>query len=132
MRAIHNTPEPDELRRLSRLSKQNRRICGQCKQRPDCPVPHLPPCKQSNAFTGDPRYPCPEGLFKVPKSASPNLVAQRLAQCCHASECDRLCPRLVKGPGISQVACVNIETGEQRPLYESLEDPDFECPEGLF
>ena len=64
--------------------------------------------------------------------ARPVLAHHRFAVCVHASDCRRLCPRLVKGPGISQVACVNIETGEQRPLYESLEDPDFECPEGLF
>ena len=60
------------------------------------------------------------------------MLAHRLAQCTHASECGRLCARLVKGPGVSEIYCVDIETGEKTPLYEALENPDFECPLGLF
>ena len=67
-----------------------------------------------------------------PERAGKALLSHRFAYCVRASKCRRLCPRLVKGPGVNQVACVNIKTGEKRPLYESLEDPAFECPEGLF
>ena len=55
--------------------------------------------------------------------------AHRLTQCAHASECGRLCKRLVKGLGVSQIHCVNEEAVN---LYEALENPDFICPEGLF
>ena len=56
----------------------------------------------------------------------------RLAYCTHATDCGRLCERLVKAPGKALVWCVDIETGERRPLYESLADTEFRCPLGLF
>jgi len=60
------------------------------------------------------------------------LLKQRLAQCTHASECGRLCERLVKAPGKSQVFCVNIDSGEKIELYLALGRLEFECPEGRF
>lgn len=59
-------------------------------------------------------------------------ATHRLSQCLHASKCGRLCPRLVKAYGRPLVWCVDVETGDKTPLYKALEDPDFECPEGLF
>ena len=70
------------------------------------------------------------GLFG--KGNARAAFKHRLAQCVHASECGRLCPSLVKGPGVSQIACVNVETGESVNLYEALEREDFICPRGLF
>ena len=60
------------------------------------------------------------------------LFLHRLAACVHASECGRLCPSLIKGPGIAQIACVNVETSESVNLYEALEREDFICPRELF
>ena len=56
----------------------------------------------------------------------------RLAQCLHASDCGRLCERLVKAPGKSSVWCVDVPTGERVELYPALEREDFHCPEGRF
>lgn len=52
--------------------------------------------------------------------------------CCVASACGRLCPHLIKGPGVSQVKCLDPETGELAHLYEALADPEWRCPQGLF
>lgn len=52
--------------------------------------------------------------------------------CGRATDCGRLCKRLVKAPGLGQVHCVDIATGEKTELYPALEDPDFHCPEGRF
>ncbi len=70
------------------------------------------------------------GLFA--KDMPTAALMHRLSQCVHASECSRLCPSLVKGPGIAQIACVNVETGESVNLYEALEREDFICPRELF
>ena len=58
--------------------------------------------------------------------------AHRLAQCCHGSDCGRLCPNLVKAPGVAAVYCVNLDDGTKRELYSALEDADFACPRSLF
>lgn len=71
-----------------------------------------------------------QGLFDKGKKGA--AFRHRLTQCLHASDCGRICRRLVKAYGIRIVACVDAHTGEETPLYESLEDPEFECPEGLF
>ena len=69
------------------------------------------------------------GLFRRGKGAA--AARQRLAQCCHGSECGRLCENLVKAPGV-QAWCVNLATGEKVDLYPALEREDFHCPEGRF
>lgn len=56
----------------------------------------------------------------------------RLSICCHATDCGRLCPRLVKGPGIAIVKCVDVQTGQQADLYEALAKAEFACPLDLF
>lgn len=58
--------------------------------------------------------------------------AHRLNVCLHASQCGRICSRLVKAPGVAGVHCVDVATGKITPLYETLDDPAFLCPEGLF
>jgi len=57
---------------------------------------------------------------------------ERLACCCRASRCGRLCNRLVKAPGAAKVYCVAVKTGTKTLLYRALADPDFACPEGRF
>ena len=59
-------------------------------------------------------------------------VSHRLFQCTHATDCNRLCERLVKGPGKAAVWCVDVETGLKTNLYPSLEYPEFRCPKSLF
>jgi hypothetical protein len=66
-----------------------------------------------------------------PDSASA-LASHRLRICVSASDCGRICPRLIKGPGVAEVRCADISTGTQIPLYSALENPDFECPERRF
>ena len=61
----------------------------------------------------------------------------RLRICCSATDCGLLCKRLVKGPGRSQVICMDMPmspgTGPgYANLYAALRDPAFECPEGRF
>lgn len=66
--------------------------------------------------------------------ASGNVRAarrHRLNQCLFATDCGRLCEKLVKGPG--KVAyCVDVQTGAKVDLYPALEDEEFTCPEGRF
>ncbi len=66
--------------------------------------------------------------------AKESLFKQRLAQCVHASECGRLCRFLVKLQSIDAVYCHGAtKTAEGAvKLYDALEDPEFECPLGLF
>ena len=66
------------------------------------------------------------------RAADTQVLPMRLAWCATASECGRLCPRLVKGPGVSQVFCVDIETGERIDLYAALAQREFRCPRGMF
>ncbi len=58
--------------------------------------------------------------------------SHRLFQCTHATGCGRLCERLVKAPGKASVTCVDVTTGGKTDLYAALENPEFECPKGLF
>jgi len=58
--------------------------------------------------------------------------AVRLALCASASQCGRLCPRLVKPPGAAGARCVDVEGQTRLDLYACLEDPSFLCPENRF
>ncbi len=58
--------------------------------------------------------------------------ALRLMLCVTASQCGRLCRRLVKGPGTAGPRCVDIQTGASDDLYACLQDPAFACPEDRF
>ena len=69
------------------------------------------------------------GLFGQGKVDA--AIFHRYAACCRASECKRLCKRLVKAPGV-QAFCVDINTGEKTDLYASLGDSTFKCPDGRF
>ena len=98
----------------------------------------MTPCGQSAAIAPAERrartHEVIGGLFAAGKAEA--AFKHRLSQCCHASDCGRLCRRLIKGPGVSQVRC-NINYGDDgqpalADLYESLKDPAFKCPEGLF
>ena len=81
------------------------------------------------------------------------MLAHRLAQCTHASECGRICTHLAKRPGVAGVFCAarifpqfaEVPESQRRflidrdgpdkglsLLYDALEDPDFECPVGFF
>ena len=60
------------------------------------------------------------------------LLRDRLSICCRASQCGRICYRLVKQPGKAGVYCVDIVTNSKTGLYEALTDRDFKCPEGCF
>ena len=66
------------------------------------------------------------------RAGSKAMARARLAICMRASPCGRICTRLIKGPGIANVACVNIATAISVPLYEALENPDYVCPENRF
>ena len=57
---------------------------------------------------------------------------RRLSICCRATECGRICRRLVKQPGKAGVWCVDIVSGVKVGLYEALARGDFRCPEGRF
>lgn len=74
------------------------------------------------------------GLIQALFARGAGLAAfkHRLAQCLHASDCGRICERLVKWPGKSLVCCVDSKTGEKTLLYPALESKDFRCPEGRF
>lgn len=56
----------------------------------------------------------------------------RLAICTHATQCGRICERLTKAPGVSQVRCVDLEAGTSIDLYEAIAQPSFACPLGRF
>ena len=73
-----------------------------------------------------------ERLDAAPEPDGGALLRWRLDLCCTASKCGRLCSRLVKQPGKAGVYCVDVRTGQHCDLYESLAEPDFVCPEGLF
>jgi hypothetical protein len=65
-------------------------------------------------------------LFKNKKEKQ--AFRHRLATCVRATNCGRLCDRLIKGLGKSEVYCTTYKIH----LYSALEDPAFECPKGLF
>ncbi len=67
--------------------------------------------------------------FARGETAAP--AAHRVAECCHASPCGRLCRRLIKGPGL-QAWCGDVRTGRRIDLYAALADPGFACAEELF
>ena len=83
---------------------------------------------------------CGKRLKRLPAHIAASIRGQpeqvrfvaRSRICVTASKCNRFCERLVKGWGVSQVACVDPETHEQTPLYAALEREDFSCPKGLF
>lgn len=66
------------------------------------------------------------GIFE--RNGPEIALRQRLMLCATATECGRLCERLIKGPGKTQVTCVDPESGQQTSLYECLIDPEFQCP----
>lgn len=66
------------------------------------------------------------------KGKTEHAIGVLLAVCCRSSECGRICPRLVKGPGAAQVYCVDPTTGAQVELYPAYTHRDFRCPEGRF
>jgi hypothetical protein len=59
------------------------------------------------------------------------LLRSHLDICCRASECGRLCPHLVKSPGVALVKCW-VEGQPIVGLYEVLGDPDWHCPQKRF
>ena len=61
-----------------------------------------------------------------------HAARQRLTWCCRASDCGRICERLIKGPGKMLVSCADVNTGEQIDLYAAIADPTFQCPAGLW
>jgi len=61
-----------------------------------------------------------------------HAARQRLTWCCTAAECGKLCSRLVKGPGVGSVRCVDIETGRGFDLYAAIRLFDFHCPAGEY
>jgi hypothetical protein len=71
-------------------------------------------------------------LFSGGRAA--DAASHRLFQCTHASDCRKLCERMVKEPGVAGVFCVDITTSpiQKIALYPVLEDPDFSCPRGRF
>ncbi len=60
------------------------------------------------------------------------MFARRLSVCCRATQCRRLCDRLVKQPGKAGVYCVDIPAGRMVNLYDHLARHDFRCPEHRF
>jgi len=61
-----------------------------------------------------------------------NRVHQRLTLCCRATQCGRICRRLIKQPGKAGVWCVDLPAGQKVNLYDALAQPEFQCPEGVF
>jgi len=70
------------------------------------------------------------GLFA--RGQAQAAFTHRIGQCVHASDCGRLCERLVKAPGKALVWCVDPQTGERTELYPALEDAGFRCPQARF
>jgi hypothetical protein len=68
----------------------------------------------------------------VGKTSERQMFAKRLLRCSTASVCHRLCPRLVKAPGVALVYCVDPVAGKKVDLYNALADPEFACPDGRF
>jgi hypothetical protein len=63
------------------------------------------------------------------------LFVHRFTRCCHATACNRLCERLVKGPGAAAVQCwTNYpdSPAAMEHLYAALERREFICPIGRF
>uniref|UniRef100_A0A6M3IKE3 Uncharacterized protein n=1 Tax=viral metagenome TaxID=1070528 RepID=A0A6M3IKE3_9ZZZZ len=73
-----------------------------------------------------------ETLRKIGERSPKAMGRHRLTICCSASKCGRLCPRLLKEPGVERVFCLDLATTDALPLYKALEDVDFACPEGRF
>lgn len=61
------------------------------------------------------------------KYAVESMSKQRLAICLHASDCGRLCVRLVKALGIDEVYCVDPDKLTKVRLYAETERPEAEC-----
>ena len=64
--------------------------------------------------------------------ATDAALRHRLNQCCHGTECGRLCTWLIKAPGVALVHCTHPDHPEPLLLYPALEDPEFACPLGRF
>jgi ferredoxin len=88
---------------------------------------------------------CPQGAISLgaktnkpfePHAASADLSStafrHRLSICCSATQCGRLCSRLIKQPGKAGVFCVDIQTNEITDLYAALNSSIFHCPEEKF
>ncbi len=61
-----------------------------------------------------------------------DIFHYRLGLCCRATQCGRLCKRLVKQPGKAGVWCVDVEANTRTNLYQALAKPNFTCPDGVF
>jgi hypothetical protein len=57
---------------------------------------------------------------------------ERFFCCVRASECGRLCERLIKAPGSAEAHCVDLDARTKILLYQALADPRFVCPKGRF
>lgn len=110
-----------ELTRDGKAALVSEHLCdglGTCVQA--CPSGALAIEHRPAAICGD-SADSPDALFRW-----------RLDVCCKASQCGRICPRLIKQPGKAGVYCVDIQTGRRHNLYDSLADSNFNCPAGLF
>ena len=89
-----------------------------------------PRCRHARTSGIEPRRRHLAHLFQTARAGA--AFAVRLALCASASQCGRLCPRLVKPPGAAGAKCVDLESQTQLDLYASLEDPSYHCPENRF
>jgi hypothetical protein len=64
--------------------------------------------------------------------SGPERKLHRMMVCNSASPCGCWCARLVKGPGVAEVYCVDLVLGTKTELHSALERLEFECPKGLF
>jgi len=74
-------------------------------------------------------------LFAAGSRHVGTAVQHRLAICCAASDCARICRWLTKGPAILDAYCMHPDRpapAAGRNLYDALADPAFSCPAGLF
>ncbi len=61
-----------------------------------------------------------------------DIFHYRLGLCCCATQCGRLCKRLVKQPGKAGVWCVDVEAKARTNLFQALARPDFTCSDEVW
>lgn len=107
----------------------------------DAQAAHLTGEITAVAEPGQPRRLPPWRADDTPAKQAPQTTDQpdaedifhyRLGLCCRATQCGRLCKRLVKQPGKAGVWCVDVVANTRTNLYQALAKPNFTCPDGVF
>ncbi len=90
------------------------------------------PATPSHVAAAKPTGPVDERGVLEDQLDADDIFHYRLGLCCRATECGRLCKRLVKQPGKAGVWCVDVESSTSTNLYQALAKSHFTCPDGVF